>query len=99
MHKVSKVLSPNLTLTFDHKINRGLPQVISNTFVIYHHCRSKAKGVIVQKLLFHRQTYSHGETSIPPPPNFVGGGYKHLCNVSVMAVALVDDLSNCLLSP
>ena len=37
------------------KIYRGPPQVIVNSYVRYHHCKSKGKGVIMQKSLFHRQ--------------------------------------------
>ena len=41
---------------FHPKINRGLPPVIGNTCVKYHHCRSKRHGVIMLKPLFHRRT-------------------------------------------
>ena len=52
----------------DPKINRGPPRVPVNTCVKYHHCLPQENRVIVQKKkLFHRQTDSHGDTSIPPP--------------------------------
>ena len=59
-------------------LNRSTPRVMVNTCVKYHHFKSKWKGVIVQKLLFHlqtdRQTDIQGDRQpwwnqyLPPPP-------------------------------
>ena len=50
-YRAETVKRPNMTLTFGPKLNRGPHQVMVNTSVKYHHCKSKRKVVIVQKVL------------------------------------------------
>ena len=60
---------------FDPKINRGLPPVMVNTHVKYHHCMSKGNGVMVQKPLFHRRTdRPPWWNQYTPTTSLVGGG-------------------------
>ena len=65
---------------FDLKIYRAHHCLMGSLHVKFHDDRCKGKAVTRRKPKCGRQTDGrtdgHGDSSIPPPPNFVAGGIK-----------------------
>ena len=63
--------------------------VMVNTCVKYHHCISKGKRVIVQKPLFHRQTYRQQWWNQHTPSQLCWEGYNDFCDCDWFEYSLI----------